>query len=203
MSENKDRVLNIPALLQGLWQRRLVFIIIFLVVAVVGSLWAFSRKGSYEASQLTVLTVPAVTSEAESIQQSSVLGGMPSTYLALLKEPLIGDPVLAKHPEIPSLDALATTVTITSPSPLTLQISTSDTDPAKAEALVRDVSQSLAENSPKALEQYPPHLQMRLHILDTVATKDVPSGRLSMIIVVVCLAFVAAACGTAAWPRRR
>lgn len=203
MTNTPERVLNVPALLAHLWQRRLVFLAIFLVVVVAGSAWAFTRPRSHEASQLTVIAVPTVQTEAESTQQAAILGGMSTTYLALLKDPLVGAPVLEKHPDLRTLEVLTESVKIVAPSPFSIQVSASNVDPDKAVALVRDVSTSLAENAPEAFADNPPHLQLKLTPLDDIAVKELATGRLSMLAVVGFLALMAATLGAAVWPRRR
>lgn len=197
-----ERILNLPALLMHLWRQRLVFVIVFLIVAVAGTVWVFSKPRSHEVSQLTIISIPAVTTEAESTQQAAVLDSMATTYLALLKDPVVSNPILAKHPELRSLEVLTESVKIVASSPFTLQVTASDTDPEKAATLVRDVSSSLAENAPRALENNPPHLQLKLSPLQELTVKELSSGRLSMLAVVGCLALMAATLAAALWQRR-
>ena len=154
-NEAQSRILNIPEILARIWKRKVVFLLSFLLVLAVGCGWVFTKPEEQTAKQLLVFKFPETTAESQATQQAAMLPALVTTYTTLLKHPSVGGSILEKHPEIPNLQALTERVTFDTPSLISVSLSVTDPDPAKAEALLRDVSASLAENAPKAFATMP------------------------------------------------
>lgn len=184
-NEAQSRILNIPELLGRIWKRKVVFLLSFLIVLAVGSGVVFTKPEAQTAKQLLVFKFPETTAESQATQQAAILPALVTTYTTLLKHPSVGGPVLEKHPEIPNLQALTERVTFDTPSVISVTVSVTDTDPAKAEALLRDISTSLAENAPKAFAQSPEYLRIGLDPLPQVTVGPARSGRGVQLVIVV------------------
>ncbi|MDO5094784.1 MAG: Wzz/FepE/Etk N-terminal domain-containing protein [Propionibacteriaceae bacterium] len=202
MTTSNERILNIPGLLRHIWQRKLVFLLVFAVTLGVALGYVMTQPRSHTATQVAVLTVPEVSTEAEATQQSAVLPSILTTYQALLKHPLVMEPVLQKHPDIPNVDALVDRVTITTPSPLAISIETSDVDPDTARALIQDLMGSFVANAPAALEGSPTSLHLGLNPLGEVSVAEATSGRGVLVAAGLLLSLVVAFGVTAFVPRR-
>ncbi|VEJ59993.1 hypothetical protein [Arachnia propionica] len=196
-NEAQSRILNIPELLGRIWKRKVALLLSFLIVLAVGCGWVFMKPEGQTAKQLMVFKFPETTAESQATQQAAMLPALVTTYTALLKHPSVGGPVLEKHPEIPNLQALTERVTFDTPSIISVVVSVTDPDPAKAEALVRDVSASLAENAPKAFSQSPSYLHVGLDPLPQVMVGPARSGR-AVLLAAVVLVSVMVGVGTAA-----
>lgn len=201
-NEAQSRILNIPELLGRVWKRKVALLLSFLIVFAVGCGWVLTKPEGQTAKQFLVFKFPETTAESQATQQAAMLPALVTTYTALLKHPSVGGPVLEKHPDIPSLQALTERVTFDTPSLISLSLSVTDPDPAKAEALVRDISASLAENAPKAFDQSPEYLHVGLDPLPQVMVGPARSGR-AVLLAAVFLVSVIVGVGTAAiLPRR-
>ena len=196
-NEAQSRILNIPEILARIWKRKVVFLLSFLLVLAVGCGWVFTKPEEQTAKQLLVFKFPETTAESQATQQAAMLPALVTTYTTLLKHPSVGGSILEKHPEIPNLQALTERVTFDTPSLISVSLSVTDPDPAKAEALVRDVSASLAENAPKAFSQSPSYLHVGLDPLPQVTVGPARSGR-AVLLAAVVLVSVMVGVGTAA-----
>ena len=203
MTTSNERILNIPGLLRHIWQRKLVFLLVFAVTLGVAVGYVMTRPRAHTATQVAVLTVPGVSTEAEATQQSAVLPNILTTYQALLKHPLVVEPVLQKHPDIPTIEALVDRVKITTPSPLAISLETSDVDSEGARALIRDLMESFVANAPDAFEGSPDSLRLGLNPLGEVSVVEATSGRGVLLVAGLLLSLVVAIGVTAFVPRRR
>ena len=88
------------------------------------------------------------------------------------------------------------------PSLISVSLSVTDPDPAKAEALLRDVSASLAENAPKAFAQSPEYLRIGLDPLPQVTVGPARSGRGVQLVVVVLVSVIVGVGTATLLPRR-
>ena len=201
-NEAQSRILNIPELLGRIWKRKVVFLLSFLIVLAVGSGVVFTKPEAQTAKQLLVFKFPETTAESQATQQAAILPALVTTYTTLLKHPSVGGPVLEKHPEIPNLQALTERVTFDTPSVISVTVSVTDTDPAKAEALLRDISTSLAENAPKAFAQSPEYLRIGLDPLPQVTVGPARSGRGVQLVVVVLVGVIVGVGTATLLPRR-
>ena len=201
-NEAQSRILNIPELLGRVWKRKVALLLSFLIVLVVGCGWVLMKPEGQTAKQLLVFKFPETTAESQATQQAAILPALVTTYTTLLKHPSVGGPILEKHPEIPNLETLTERVTFDTPSLISVSLSVTDPDPDKAEALLRDVSASLAENAPKALAQSPEYLRIGLDPLAQVTVGPARSGR-GVQLAVVFLVSVIVGVGTAALLPRR
>ena len=201
-NEAQSRILNIPELLGRIWKRKVVFLLSFLIVLAVGSGVVFTKPEAQTAKQLLVFKFPETTAESQATQQAAILPALVTTYTTLLKHPSVGGPVLEKHPEIPNLQALTERVTFDTPSVISVTVSVTDTDPAKAEALLRDISTSLAENAPKAFAQSPEYLRIGLDPLPQVTVGPARSGRGVQLVVVVLVSVIVGVGTATLLPRR-
>lgn len=201
-NEAQSRILNIPELLGRIWKRKVVFLLSFLIVLAVGSGVVFTKPEAQTAKQLLVFKFPETTAESQATQQAAILPALVTTYTTLLKHPSVGGPVLEKHPEIPNLQALTERVTFDTPSVISVTVSVTDTDPAKAEALLRDISTSLAENAPKAFAQSPEYLRIGLDPLPQVTVGPARSGRGVQLVIVVLVGVIVGVGTATLLPRR-
>jgi|GEM_PF-903085 len=201
-NEARSRILNIPELLGRIWKRKVVFLLSFLIVLAVGSGVVFTKPEAQTAKQLLVFKFPETTAESQATQQAAILPALVTTYTTLLKHPSVGGPVLEKHPEIPNLQALTERVTFDTPSVISVTVSVTDTDPAKAEALLRDISASLAENAPKAFAQSPEYLRIGLDPLPQVTVGPARSGRGVQLVIVVLVGVIVGVGTATLLPRR-
>ena len=201
-NEAQSRILNIPELLGRIWKRKVVFLLSFLIVLAVGSGVVFTKPEAQTAKQLLVFKFPETTAESQATQQAAILPALVTTYTTLLKHPSVGGPVLEKHPEIPNLQALTERVTFDTPSVISVTVSVTDTDPAKAEALLRDIATSLAENAPKAFAQSPEYLRIGLDPLPQVTVGPARSGRGVQLVVVVLVSVIVGVGTATLLPRR-
>ena len=201
-NEAQSRILNIPEILARIWKRKVVFLLSFLLVLAVGCGWVFTKPEGQTAKQLLVFKFPETTAESQATQQAAMLPALVTTYTTLLKHPSVGGPILEKHPEIPDLQALTERVTFDTPSLISVSLSVTDPDPAKAEALLRDVSASLAENAPKAFAQSPEYLRIGLDPLPQVTVGPARSGRGVQLVVVVLVSVIVGVGTATLLPRR-
>ena len=201
-NEAQSRILNIPELLGRIWKRKVVFLLSFLIVLAVGSGVVFTKPEAQTAKQLLVFKFPETTAESQATQQAAILPALVTTYTTLLKHPSVGGPVLENHPEIPNLQALTERVTFDTPSVISVTVSVTDTDPAKAEALLRDISTSLAENAPKAFAQSPEYLRIGLDPLPQVTVGPARSGRGVQLVIVVLVGVIVGVGTATLLPRR-
>lgn len=201
-NEAQSRILNIPELLGRIWKRKVVFLLSFLIVLAVGSGVVFTKPEAQTAKQLLVFKFPETTAESQATQQAAILPALVTTYTTLLKHPSVGGPVLEKHPEIPNLQALTERVTFDTPSVISVTVSVTDTDPAKAEALLRDIATSLAENAPKAFAQSPEYLRIGLDPLPQVTVGPARSGRGVQLVIVVLVGVIVGVGTATLLPRR-
>ena len=201
-NEAQSRILNIPELLGRIWKRKVVFLLSFLIVLAVGSGVVFTKPEAQTAKQLLVFKFPETTAESQATQQAAILPALVTTYTTLLKHPSVGGPVLENHPEIPNLQAVTERVTFDTPSVISVTVSVTDTDPAKAEALLRDISTSLAENAPKAFAQSPEYLRIGLDPLPQVTVGPARSGRGVQLVIVVLVGVIVGVGTATLLPRR-
>ena len=201
-NEAQSRILNIPELLGRIWKRKVVFLLSFLIVLAVGSGVVFTKPEAQTAKQLLVFKFPETTAESQATQQAAILPALVTTYTTLMRHPSVGGPVLEKHPEIPNLQALTERVTFDTPSVISVTVSVTDTDPAKAEALLRDISTSLAENAPKAFAQSPEYLRIGLDPLPQVTVGPARSGRGVQLVIVVLVGVIVGVGTATLLPRR-
>ena len=201
-NEAQSRILNIPEILARVWKRKVVFLLSFLIVLAVGSGVVFTKPEAQTAKQLLVFKFPETTAESQATQQAAILPALVTTYTTLLKHPSVGGPVLEKHPEIPNLQALTERVTFDTPSVISVTVSVTDTDPAKAEALLRDIATSLAENAPKAFAQSPEYLRIGLDPLPQVTVGPARSGRGVQLVIVVLVGVIVGVGTATLLPRR-
>ena len=201
-NEAQSRILNIPEILARIWKRKVVFLLSFLLVLAVGCGWVFTKPEEQTAKQLLVFKFPETTAESQATQQAAMLPALVTTYTTLLKHPSVGGSILEKHPEIPNLQALTERVTFDTPSLISVSLSVTDPAPARAGALLRDVSASLAENAPKAFAQSPEYLRIGLDPLPQVTVGPARSGRGVQLVVVVLVSVIVGVGTATLLPRR-
>ena len=158
-TDENPRVIDLWGFLKTLWNERLVWLGVFVVVLVGGGAYAMTRPPVYEATQAVALSLPPVSSTAEAIQQSAGLNETAAVLFshAALRPP-VTDAVLASHPEISSVSELQGRVTALAIGN-TIEFQSQGSDPVAEARLLSDITMSFSEQLPILTQESPPALR--------------------------------------------
>lgn len=174
--DDNPRVIDVWSVGKRLWQQKVAWLSVFLLVFIGGVVYAMTRPPVYETTQVVILSLPPIDSTAEAVQQSGALNESTVILSRAIMRPPITDPVLAAHPEISSLAELQAQV-LAVPLGNTIEIRALGNDPAVSAQVVTDVATSFAEYLPDVIEANPPPLQYQVTVWGEPLTATLSSGR--------------------------
>lgn len=195
--DDNNKVIDIVGYLQLLWRHWPVFLVSFIVVMLAGTGWVLTRPAQYDVTQTVVISLPSVEQEAQATQQSASLAGTVATYVKMASLPATMQPVLDKHPDVESLEALRGLVSITPVTPMAVDLKATGQDAEALKSLVADLAQSWVAVAPEQLGDVPQHLRFSLATVDEPVITAAPGGRLIRLAAVGVVSLLVATVATA------
>lgn len=172
-----------------LWRQVVPASIVAALVLVGGAAWTMLSPTSYTATAVLVAQVPAAATDADAVQQSTLLPALVAADLAVAKgNPEVIQAVLAKHSEIEA-GTLSTRVELKQTG-LLLQFSAEGESAEAAAALANDYAEALSVVAEKNNQYRQPALAFSYSAASPAdaVTAEPKSGKLPRAIISVALA---------------
>ncbi|MGV8847334.1 hypothetical protein [Tessaracoccus sp.] len=195
-TDENSRVIDIVGYLKHLWAHKVIFVITFVVVMAIGSVWTLTRPAQFDVTQTVFVTLATVTDEAQAMQQSASLAGTVSNFAAIASLPIVAQPVLDKNPGM-TFEQLKTLVSVTPVGPLAMQMKATGEDPEETRTLVSDLTASWVAVAAVQMGEAPSPLRFTLNPVDEPVVVDSPRGRLIRLAASGVLALIASTLATA------
>lgn len=190
--DGDSRVIDLWGFVKTLWVEKWLWLGVFVLLLGVGATYALTRPPVFVATQAVLIGHPPAATQAEALQQSSMLAGASVVFARVVLMPPVTDSVLESHPEIKTLEALRDRMDVLFTGNTLIEIRSHGSDPAAEVKLTRDLATSFRDQLPSLAKGGETNLRFVATLLDDPVVVAESNGRNSLLVVAAAVAALAA-----------